>query len=127
MARMLGAQTGLPVHHMDHIHWRDGWIERENPEKLALASEIEAQERWIFEGGLKATYANWATRADTLIWLDLPVGLRLWRVTKRLLRFWGQARPDMAPAVWRGFTRKRCLSISGFGRPAKPRGSRFSS
>ncbi|MGL4238886.1 AAA family ATPase [Tabrizicola sp.] len=95
LARMLGDRTGLPVFHMDHIHWQAGWVERPRAEKIRLALEVEAQERWIFEGGLSSTYANRISRADTLIWLDLPVGLRLWRVVKRSVRYLGQVRPDL--------------------------------
>ncbi|MGL5012325.1 MAG: AAA family ATPase [Paracoccaceae bacterium] len=95
LARGLGARTGLPVYHMDHIHWQSGWVERERAEKIRLAGEIEARDSWVFEGGLSATYANRVARADTLIWLDLPVGLRLWRVLKRSVRWWGRSRPDL--------------------------------
>lgn len=95
LARSLGAMTGLPVHHMDLIHHLPGWKERPRPEKVAMAHAVEAQEAWIFEGGLSATYETRLARADTLIWLDLPVGLRLWRVTKRLFRYLGRNRPDL--------------------------------
>ncbi|MGL4238187.1 AAA family ATPase [Tabrizicola sp.] len=95
LARELGQRTGLPVFHMDHIHWQAGWVERPRAEKIRLALEVEAQERWIFEGGLSATYDNRVARADTLIWLDLPVGLRFWRVVKRSVRYFGQTRSDL--------------------------------
>ena len=96
LARWLGDQTGLPVQHMDRIHWKPGWEERAKAEKLPLIAAAEAQERWIIEGGLSATYANRAERADMIIWLDLPVGLRLWRVAKRAWQYRGQTRPDLA-------------------------------
>ncbi|WP_299964240.1 AAA family ATPase [uncultured Roseobacter sp.] len=96
LARRMGVRTGLPVHHMDHIHWLPGWAERPKPEKIAMAQRIERSPAWIFEGGLSATYDHRASRADTLVWLDLPVGLRMWRVTWRLMRNYGQRRPDMA-------------------------------
>ena len=41
-ARSLGAATGLPVHHMDHIHWMSGWQERPRAEKLRMVREVEA-------------------------------------------------------------------------------------
>ncbi|MBT0956979.1 DNA topology modulation protein FlaR [Alphaproteobacteria bacterium KMM 3653] len=97
LARQLGTQTGLPVFHMDHIHYKAGWVDRPKAEKIEMAHAVEAQERWIFEGGLSATYNSRAARAEQLIWLDLPVGLRLWRVAKRLVRYYGQNRPDFAP------------------------------
>jgi len=95
LARDVGGRTGLPVHHMDLIHWQENWVERPRDQRLLLAAEIEAQDSRIFEGGLSATYENRLSRADTLIWLDLPVALRLWRVTKRLFRYLGRVRPDL--------------------------------
>jgi adenylate kinase family enzyme len=95
-ARRLGAATGLPVYHMDHIHHLPNWEPRPMAEKHALAHAIEAQDAWIFEGGMSSTYDSRAARSDTIIWLDLPIGLRLWRVVKRLWQHYGQRRPDMA-------------------------------
>jgi len=96
LAVKLGEITGLPVFHMDKIHYKSGWKMRSRDEKFRLATEIEAQKSWIFEGGLSATYANRAARADTVIWLDLPLPLRLARILKRRVQFNGKTRPDMA-------------------------------
>lgn len=106
LARRLGRLTGLPVHHMDHIHWMPGWQPRPRARRIEMAHAVETSEAWIFEGGFSTTYAHRAGRADTLIWLDLPVGLRLWRVTRRLLRYWGQPRPDMAEGCVEGLHRE---------------------
>ncbi|MDF3414338.1 hypothetical protein HKX54_07705 [Sulfitobacter sp. M57] len=97
LARLLGPRLGLPVFHMDKIHWQENWVERPMIEKLPMAQAVEEQDRWVFEGGMSVTYGNRMERADMLIWLDLPVGLRLWRVTKRLFRYLGKARPDLPP------------------------------
>ena len=97
LARALGVSTGMPVFHMDQIHHMPGWQPRPLPEKIAMAHEIEAQDAWIFEGGMSATYDNRGSRADTLIWIDLPMSLRWWRVVKRLITSYGKTRPDSAP------------------------------
>ncbi len=102
LARALGACTGLPVYHMDHIHWMPGWVQRPRDLRQEMAHAIERQDAWIFEGGFSTTYAHRAARADTLIWQDLPEGLRLWRVTRRLMAYWGQRRPDMAEGCVEG-------------------------
>ena len=94
-ARALGSATGLPVVHMDHIHWMSGWRERPREEKLRLVREVEARDAWILEGGLSATYDERAGRADTIIHLDAPVWPRLWRVVARSIRHWGRSRPDL--------------------------------
>lgn len=104
LARELGVLTGLPVVHIDHIHWMPGWLERPRAEKTRLCNEVEAREDWIFEGGHSETWANRLARADMLIWLDLSVGLRLWRVLRRTLR--GGQRPDMPDGCPEGFHRE---------------------
>jgi adenylate kinase family enzyme len=106
LARALGNATGLPVYHMDQIHHMPGWQPRTLPEKVLIANAIEAKGTWIFEGGLSTTYDNRAIRADTLIWIDLPVMLRWWRVAKRLITGYGQTRPDSAPNCPEEFSRE---------------------
>jgi adenylate kinase family enzyme len=94
-ARAMGAITRLPVVHIDHIHWQPGWIERLRDEKTALCREVHARPEWIFEGGHSTTWRERLARADTLIWLDLPLRLRLRRVLWRTLRWYGRTRPDL--------------------------------
>ncbi len=94
-ARKLGAVTGLPVVHIDHIHWKTGWVERERVEKTALCREVHARPEWIFEGGHSTTWGERLERADTLIWLDRGLALRVWRVVWRTLRQYGKNRPDL--------------------------------
>ncbi len=95
LARHLGDKTFLPVIHIDHIHWKHGWVERDRAEKTRMTLDAIEQSKWIFEGGHSATWPERLARADTLIWLDLPVGLRLRRVIWRSLRYFGQSRPDL--------------------------------
>ena len=96
LAQRLGERTGLPVIHIDKIHWQAGWVERSKAEKTRLCREAEQGERWIFEGGHSATWPSRLARADVLIWIDRPVGLSLWRVLRRALVGLGRTRPDMA-------------------------------
>jgi len=95
LARKLGERTGLPVFHIDEIHWKAGWVERTQEEKIALCQEVHAQDAWIFEGAHTRTWPERVQRCDTVIWLDYPVGIRFWRVVKRSLRYWGRTRPDL--------------------------------
>lgn len=103
LARALGTCTGLPVVHIDHIHWQPGWIARARDEKTRLCLAVEAQEAWIFEGGHSVTWQNRLARADMLIWLDVPVLLRFWRVIKRTAIWHGKVRPDLPDNCPEGF------------------------
>ncbi|MGR3343154.1 MAG: AAA family ATPase [Paracoccaceae bacterium] len=95
LARGLGAITGLPVFHIDHIDYQPGWTERSQPDQTALAQSIHGQDRWNFESGFSTTYATRAARADTVIWLDLPLSVRFARILKRRVQFNRQTRPDL--------------------------------
>ena len=95
MARWLGEQTGLPVQHMDHIHWMPNWVERPQADRLQIIRAVEESDRWIIEGGISVRYTERLERADLLVWLDLPVSVRLWRVMRRSWRYRGQSRPDL--------------------------------
>jgi adenylate kinase family enzyme len=95
LAWQLGAITGLPVFHMDHIHWKPNWVERDGAEKDSLTKAVHAKDSWIFEGGHKRTYDERVARADTFIWLDFPLSQRVWRVLWRAFKYRGQSRPDL--------------------------------
>ena len=94
-ARSLGAATGLPVVHMDHIHWMSGWRERPRAEKLRMVRAVQAGPAWILEGGLSATYDERAERADTIVHLDAAVLPRFVRVVRRSWTHRGRSRPDL--------------------------------
>ena len=96
LARALGKRTHLPVTHIDQIIWTPGWIMQAREDSVQALQCVEDGERWIIEGFLMDTWSTRAKRADTLIWLDLPIGLRLWRVLKRLIQNYGRVRPDMS-------------------------------
>lgn len=95
LARKLGQRTGLPVVHIDTIHWQPGWIERSWGEKTQLCLDVEARDCWIFEGGHSATWDTRMARADLLIWIDRSSTLRFMRVLLRTLLQRGQSRPDL--------------------------------
>ena len=96
-ARMIGEALDLPVFYIDReVHWLPGWVERARAEKMPIIEAIVAQERWVFEGGHSESYDRRAARAELLIWLDIPVWLRIYRVVLRALRYNGRSRPDMA-------------------------------
>lgn len=96
-ARMIGHALDLPVVHIDReVYWQPGWQERTRADQIDRVKRIVAQEAWVFEGSFSRTYGLREARAEMLIWLDVPLALRLWRVVMRALRYNGQTRTDMA-------------------------------
>ncbi len=96
IARLLGARSGLPVHHLDALFWKPGWVQSNREEFSARLRALYQGERWIIEGNYSATWPERSAAADTLIFLDVPTALRLWRIGRRVLGSYGRVRPDMA-------------------------------
>lgn len=96
-ALLIADKLGLPIYHMDkEVFWLAGWVERSRPDQIKQVERIVAQEAWVFEGNNSRTFPLREARAQMVIWLDVPLWLRLWRVTRRAIRQKGQTRPDMA-------------------------------
>lgn len=97
LARHLGKVTGLPVVHLDREHWQPGWVEPDRAEWHARVAELVAGERWIIDGNYGGTMEMRVERADTVVFMDFPRWLCLYRVSKRALVYRNRTRPDMTP------------------------------
>jgi adenylate kinase family enzyme len=95
LARELAPLMGLPLVHMDQLGWQAGWVETGKTELNARLAGAVAQDAWLIEGNYGSTLAPRLERADTVIYLDLPIRLCLWRLIRRIFTHRGQSRPDM--------------------------------
>lgn len=95
LARDLAPRLGLPLVHMDQLGWQPGWIETDGDELRARLAAAVAQDAWLIEGNYGSTLAPRLARADTVIYLDFPIRLCLWRLAGRIATHRGKARPDM--------------------------------
>lgn len=91
----LATRTGLPLHHLDRMHWLPGWIERDREEGRAELAGVLAQDSWIIDGNYGSSLPLRLERADTVVWLDYPTRVCVARVVKRWWRYRGCSRPDM--------------------------------
>lgn len=95
-SRELGRVTGIPVIHLDREYWRPGWEETPKDEWKARVADMLEGERWIMDGNFGGTREMRMQAADTIIFLDLPRRVCLYRILKRTLKYYGRSRPDMA-------------------------------
>lgn len=95
LSHALAQRTGLPLYHLDKMHWLPGWVERDRAEAFAHVAEVLAEDCWIIDGNYGSTLPLRLKRADTVVWLDYPTWLCLWQALKRWRHFRGRARPDM--------------------------------
>ncbi|WP_293677949.1 hypothetical protein [uncultured Phenylobacterium sp.] len=96
LARKLGDKLGLPVIHLDILFWKPGWVESDDGAFRARTAEAIAAPAWVCDGDFGSSLDVRLPRADTVVWLDLPVFLCLFRAIWRVFAYADGGRPDMA-------------------------------
>ena len=100
LARELAARLGVPHVELDGLHHGPGWTEATADElrarvETALAA---APDGWVVDGNYESKLGDLVlARADTVVWLDLPLPLVVARITRRTL-----ARLVRRTELWNG-------------------------
>lgn len=95
LARRVSAIIGAPHTEIDSLYHGAGWVPRES-----FDADVEAFSRepaWVTEWQYDRARALLAARADTLVWLDLPARVALWRLVRRTAR-----RSRAREVLWNG-------------------------
>jgi adenylate kinase family enzyme len=96
VARRLGKLLDLEVNHLDKFFWKPGWVESPNDEWLQTVTELINRDSWIIDGNYGGTLPLRLQKCDTIVFLDMPRLLCLWRIVKRNFQYRRGTRPDMA-------------------------------
>ncbi|GEN84852.1 topology modulation protein [Sporosarcina luteola] len=94
-SRELGKLTGIQVTHLDRLYWKPGWVEAPSEEFSAAQRKIVKKDQWIIEGNYTSTIEIREPLADTVIYLELPMCVCLYRVIKRRIQYHGKTREDL--------------------------------
>ena len=92
LARRLASALGADFVELDALNWLPDWVglNETDPDELERRFEnATCGDAWVVAG----SYTRFAKRSfwprlDTVIWLDLPVPLLVWRVLRRSWRRW---------------------------------------
>jgi adenylate kinase family enzyme len=121
-ARALGARLGVPVVHLDALFWEPGWKEPENEAFRARVTAAIAGDAWVSDGNyVSRTFDLRLPRADTVIFLDQPRWLCVFRILWRWLTSFGRTRPDLAEGCEETFDWTFFLWVWNFERKSQPR------
>jgi adenylate kinase family enzyme len=83
---------------LDAIHWQPNWVSLEQPAmREQVAAACPPNGRWVVDGNYRVVRSIVWGRADTLVWLDIPLWLSMWRLLKRTL-----GRMFFARKLWNG-------------------------
>lgn len=109
-ARELARRLDLPYVELDALHHGPDWAEPTAEEFRARVREAmaAAPQGWVVDGNYEAKLGGTVIdEADTIVWLDLPLPLklrRLWRRTIRRIRddveLWSGNRESWRGAFW---------------------------
>lgn len=96
LSQRLSKLTGLPLYTLDKIKFQAGGVAVSDEDYKRTHQQILATDEWIIDGfGSLETLWPRLQEADSLIFVDLPIYVHFWWVTKRLAT--GYFRP---PGGW---------------------------
>jgi adenylate kinase family enzyme len=101
LAAQLSERLGVPHIELDALHWEPNWVEADTEVFRERVRQATAADAWVICGAYsKQRDISWP-RADTIVWLDLPLHVQLSRVIGRSWRryrsgelLWGSNRED---------------------------------
>ncbi len=99
--------TLLDISHveLDALQWQPGWTPLDKDVFRERLAEALSGDGWVVDGNYFGYRDLTHVRADTLIWLDYPLPLVLWRVSVRTAR-----RLIQRTELWNG-NRERLRSV----------------
>jgi adenylate kinase family enzyme len=109
-ARELAERLGVPYVELDALHHGPNWSEPTSEEFRARVREAmnAAPDGWVIDGNYEAKLGDTLLgAADTIVWLDLPLGLKLRRVARRTrtrirddVELWNGNKETLRNALW---------------------------
>lgn len=113
LGRALAARLDAPFVECDAIRHKANWVSATDDElRAGIDAVLGHHDRWVIDGTFQRQLGDFVSgRADLLVWLDLPLPLKLWRlwwrsygrVTTRQILWNGnyetwRARPSPSPS-----------------------------
>lgn len=95
LARRIAEGLSLPLVGLDAHYWSAGWTPTSKAAWVAHVDELLRRDAWVMDGNYGGTMDLRLARCDTVVFLDLPRVVCLWRVVKRWMKYRGRSRPDL--------------------------------
>jgi adenylate kinase family enzyme len=125
LGRAIARRLGVRYVELDALHHGPGWTEATADELRAKVEPLVGEERWVIDGGYRRKLGDLVVaRADTVVWLDVPVHVwlprlvrrtfvrmltreELWNGNREQLRFLFTERPNLFGWAWRSHRENR--------------------
>jgi len=114
LARELGSILKMKVFHLDRYFWQRGWKRETRDTRMDILQDFVREKQWIIEGSYLSSSELHLHEADTIIFLDIPPLLCLWRLTKRHLAYRRRSRRDIPEGSTDKLTMSHILKVVTF-------------
>lgn len=120
LAKEIGKITGIEVLHMDTLFWAPGWVEVPKEKFQEAVQKYIQRDSWITDGNYRGTLDERLTYADTIIFIDIPRVVCLYRAIKRSIIYRHRSRPDITQGCNERFEWGFCKWIWNYPVKNKP-------
>lgn len=97
LSRKIAQRFDLEYFSIDRdVRWLPDWTARNQDEQRSILTRIASGERWVIDGSGPSSFDLRLPRTDVVIWMRLPRLTCLMGVARRVGRYHGRVRPDMA-------------------------------
>jgi energy-coupling factor transporter ATP-binding protein EcfA2 len=86
LARELASAVGAPHVELDALYFANDLTTVTLPVLRRRTAEAVSRDRWVIDGNKSSVRDLVWPRADTVVWLDYPLTISLWRLGKRAVR-----------------------------------------
>jgi adenylate kinase family enzyme len=94
-AKKLGEKLGIEVIHLDNHFHKNGWERVTKDEWRTIQAKLVSKKEWIIDGTYLSSIKPRLETADTVIFLDLPAWVSIYRAFKRYMKNKGKVRSDL--------------------------------
>lgn len=120
LSRLIAGQKNLPVYFLDVISYKENWEEEDPVIFKQKHDDWINKDQWIIDGLMIDTLSDRLNRSDTVIFLDTPKWLCIYRIFKRLICDYGKTRDDMAEGCKEGFDWSFLMYVLRFKKNIRP-------
>lgn len=120
-SRKLSEILNIPVYHLDRLNWKPGWVPTPKNEWNDLIGNLVSKKEWIIDGNYGSTLDIRFKNADTIIFLNMPTYLCIYRIVKRRFMYHGKSRPDMNEGCSERLNLNFIKWVWGYNKHQKPK------
>lgn len=119
-ARELSRHTNLPIIHLDQHYFDPNWKEKGKDSWYQIVTNLAQQNEWIMDGNYSSSLSIRLPYADSIVYLDNGTISNLYRVVKRIIKYYGRERPDAATGCKERFDMEFLHYVLVFNKVRKP-------